>query len=303
MGGIAWARWADGADFTPTTTASGTPLRWAGGCVFLRPHVAGTLDVPGALETALATATAAWEAPTRSCSYLDFQIEPAEAGEVGRDNVNRIIVREDKWCRPGTPEKCYDAGAVAITTVFYVDDPGDPRDGTIIDADIELNAVHFALATCDGQPGGCTSGGDGPRQDLANILTHELGHLIGLDHTCWAGFGTQPRDGNNVPIPPCQPSNELPASVVEATMFNFANPEEIIKRTPEADDVDGFCTRYPLASDPGTCEPVPAPIDAEVTVSTGGGGGCCSSSSAVPPLWLVFGVAVIQATLRRIRRS
>jgi hypothetical protein len=85
-------------------------------------------------------------------------------------------------------------------------------------------------------------------------------------------------------------------------MFNFTQPEEILKRTPEADDVAGFCTRYPLADDPGTCQPVPSPVDAEVTLLTDSGG-CCSSSSAVPPLWLVLGLVVIRATLRRSRRS
>jgi hypothetical protein len=34
-------------------------------------------------------------------------------------------------------------------------------------------------------------------------------------------------------------------------MFNFENAGEVLKRTPEADDVKGICSTYPGSSSPG----------------------------------------------------
>ena len=75
---------------------------------------------------------------------------------------------------------CYDPSATAITTVSYVNKAGDPNDGQIIDADIELNAVnnHFFNKDVDPTPT------DRNPADLWNTLTHEMGHMQGLDHTC-----------------------------------------------------------------------------------------------------------------------
>ena len=41
----------------------------------------------------------------------------------------------------------HDPSAIGLTTVFFVDTPGKPGDGTILDADIELNGVNFTFTT------------------------------------------------------------------------------------------------------------------------------------------------------------
>jgi hypothetical protein len=296
--------------YAPTRTESGTPIHWESGCVFLRPHPAGALDVPSIAEP-LRRAADGWEGATAGCSYLRFLIEPPEAGEVRYDRVNRIIVREDRWCRPGPPERCYDHSSVANTTVYFLERPGDPTDGVIVDADLELNAVDFALANCDAATGDCTTAGTGERHDLQNVLTHELGHVIGLNHLCWSNTpATAPYDSEGNTIPQC--NTVLPPEITLATMFNFADPEELIKRTPEADDVDGVCTRYPAAADPGTCERVGAP--AGVPDADPGGGddtggddagagdaGCCGAAGAPTPS-IVLALA-LAALARRGRSS
>jgi MYXO-CTERM domain-containing protein len=300
---VSTASWVhDGAEFAPTRSSSGTPLRWARSCVFLRPHAAGAADVPGGFDAAIAAAAVGWEDATRACGYLQLQLEPAEPCEVGLDYVNCIVVREDRWCRPaqdGQPERCHDPSAAAITTLFFVDDPGSPDDGVIVDADIEINAVDYGLAVCGDQPG-CTSTGGGVVTDLQNVVTHELGHLLGLDHTCWAGPpGAGPLDGDGVPVPPCAPESALPPEVTGATMYNFTDPGEIEKRTPEPDDVDGFCDAYPLAADPMICEPVPAP-DPPDPDPPDDGGGC--STGGTPTLGAAV-VLVLGLARRRRRRA
>ena len=232
---------------------SGTPLRWAKACVYITPDAAGTRDLVGDTEFQIIdTALTTWESATRGCGYLHFIREAPEAGEVGYDGVNSVKFRETRWCRPATanePEDCYDSQAAAITTLSFVDLLGEENDGIILDADVEINAVHFAVSH-EGK-----SFGDGKKSDLTNTLTHEFGHVIGLDHTCWDRPGTPPTDGKGNPAPLCQPLSALPPAITEATMFNYAPPGDVAKSTLEKDDVDGFCSIYPLEADPNVCAP------------------------------------------------
>src|SRR4029079_18214158 len=123
-----------------------------------------------------------------------------------------------------------------------------------------------------------------------------------LDHTCWTGSPPQPIDGDGNPVPACNPASALPPEVTEATMYNFAQPEEITKRTPEADDITGACTRYPVASDPGTCAPVMPPSGPDAAPRPDPGrdaGGCCSGNSRPPALPIAFAVVGLALVLRR----
>jgi len=71
-------------------------------------------------------------------------------------------------------------------------------------------------------------------------------------------------EGNQVPS--CTPEISLSAEIKDATMYNFQVCGETKKSSPEQDDIDGICTLYPIADDPGTC----------ARVDVGGTGGCCS---------------------------
>ncbi|MBT8495061.1 MAG: hypothetical protein KJO07_18590 [Deltaproteobacteria bacterium] len=267
-------------EFTRTTTQdSQVPLRWTSGCVFVRFSAEGTSHIPGQDEFGImASAVDSWLNATSSCSYFDVLLEEPEDSEVGNDQINLIKFRDTEWGRPAVgnaPAAVYPPQAAGLTTLFFRDRPcpdddpppcpeSNPGDGAIIDADIELNGVDFAIST-----GGNSSGNASCLSDLGNTLTHELGHLFGLDHTCFDGLPGQirPVDGDGEPVPSCDEPN-LSDEILEATMYNFQDCGETLKTTLEADDVAGFCAAYPLAADPNECKRVSAD------------GGCCAVGGA-----------------------
>jgi hypothetical protein len=264
------------------TSKSNTPLAWTSGCAFVTPDSGGTPDVPlpKVLEV-IAVSADTWS--NTGCSYLTLHVDdPPEAGgeaSLGRPvGKNYVVFRGDTWCPPDPKEPCYDSNATALTTVFYVDKPGDPDDGRILDADVEINNINFAFTTDGTRP---PTAGTRPVADLENTLTHEFGHLLGLDHTCYDGWnpceqGTckvnhvscqteldcYPLDDTGRRIPSC--SDSLPPKVSEATMFNFASAGDTTKRSLTQDDIEGICAIYPLAADPNVC----------ARVSTGEDDGC-----------------------------
>jgi len=273
--------------YVRTTNGTGAPLAWASGCVYITYDAAGTTDIAGDAEFAVMDGVLAnWRQVTQSCAYLEFVTEPPAQLETVYDRVNVIKFREDRWCRPAhgkDPEECYSGDAAALTTLFFVEDDGSDRNGEILDADIELNAVNFAISV-DG-----VSLATGCKSDLAATLTHEVGHLMGLDHTCWIGSGDRPVDDQGNPVPLCGPL--LSAEVTEATMYNFQDCGETKKASPEADDIAGVCAIYPIADDPGSCARVPAP-----------GNGCCSAGGEPGAGGLLCAALVAVLTVRRRRR-
>ena len=244
-------------------TKAGNPLYWESGCIFLTVDSDGTKEIPGDRRV-----------PGRRHVHRDVERRHREllvlegrsttarkSVEVnGKDYTNVLKFRDASWCRPATkdaPAKCYSDSSAGITTATFVDD-GGMRDGAIVDADIEINGVNFSISV-----DGVTLGVVGCNAELANTLTHELGHLHGLEHTCLAS-GDPPRvDGNGNPVPECQSTTD--PTITEATMYPFQDCGETKKETLEADDIAAICTIYPTANDPHSC----APVDASSP-------GCCS---------------------------
>jgi MYXO-CTERM domain-containing protein len=290
-------------DFVRTgPTKAGNYLSWESGCVFITPDSAGTTGIPGDQEFAIIDAAIAeWNTKTSSCSYLSLRTEARQAVDVGNDKVNAIKFRDTacecmdaegnlfmSWCRPATddePQSCHNTGAAGLTTATYVDDSRSMRDGAIIDADIELNNVDFAI-TVEPQPGN-------PRNAvLQNTLTHELGHLLGLEHPCLS-FGDPPRidgDGNNAPS--CVLASGDP-NITEATMFPTQTSGETKKATLSDDDIAAVCRIYPSADDPGQC------------LKVGETAGCCSASgpSGRPDIAMLLAGLAALFLFRRRRTS
>lgn len=244
--------------YVRTTNDALVPLYFAKSCIQVTYHSAGTSHLAGDLEfQVMDQVFDTWRSATASCSYLTFDLRGRSEAEAELDLENMIIFREDVWGRPGCPEdpmKCHALSAAAVTTVSYINTADGARAGEIVDADIEINAVAFDVSAA-----GVSLGTNGCMSDLANTLTHEVGHMMGLEHTC---FITAPVDtqGNPKPWPLDDQGNEVafcspsdPPELQATTMYPTQECGETIKITPEADDIAGVCGIYPLADDPGKC--------------------------------------------------
>jgi MYXO-CTERM domain-containing protein len=243
--------------YVPSRTRAGTPLHWEASCTIVTPAADGTTHIDGLREMDVIRECAShWEQMTAGCGYLKINVGAPQNLEVAYDGVNMIKFREDRWCPPAREAceepTCYDPAAAGVTTVFYIDRMGDPKDGTIMDADVELNGVDFAI-----QDQGVTQASSRTPADLANTLTHELGHLVGLDHNCTERPDRPAIDQNGDVAPSCD-RGSAPQEILDATMYAYQEPPEAgvpetKKATLEQDDIDAFCAAYPIAADPGTC--------------------------------------------------
>lgn len=245
-----------GAAYVRTTTIeTGTPVRWMyTNCVFMRVNAAGSDDVKDGTDLAACKrAMTNWRNATKHCSYMTFNVLPnSTTAKPGFDkcglNENTIYFEEKSWGDSVKPtNKGYDRSALALTRISFIEKEGHEQDGRVVDADIEFNGVHFKFAT----------NGEKNKADIENTLTHELGHLLGLDHPC-ADSATKaksqdtPKDHTGKSIFACG-SPKVTKVIEDSTMYNYADDGETKKRSPEKDDISGVCAIYPLASNPGGC--------------------------------------------------
>ena len=127
--------------------------------------------------------------------------------------------------------------------------------------------------------------------DLQNALTHEMGHVIGLDHTCYL----QPPpliDNNGNPTSDCA---DAPPDVLATTMFPSANPGDIDKRTLAPDDQQAVCEIYPAAADPMVCA-------APMSSTQPGCSGCATGGAPAPAAASALAAAALLVARGRRRR-
>ena len=286
-----------GAAYVRTTTIeTGTTIRWMyTNCVYVRANSVGSDDVTdGSDIVAIKRSMDNWLNGTKHCSYMKFSVleeskEAVPAFDKCGANENTIYFEEKDWGNSVKPtNKGYDRSALALTRISFIEKEGHAQDGRVVDADIEFNGVHFKFAT----------NGDKKKADIENTLTHELGHLLGLDHPC-SDAGTKaknintPKDHTGKAIPSCA-SPKLSKVIEDCTMYNYADDGETKKRSPEADDINGVCAMYPLASAPSSCRQSTLDCDEGGCNLSGG-----SSSTPLPssrwllmPLLLLLGLFV-----------
>jgi hypothetical protein len=135
---------------------------------------------------------------------------PYEYDRSKEKGANVVMFRDDVWPYTGSLD------AYALTTVTYNRDTG-----VILDADIEVNSADFDI----------TVGNTGTGTDLQSVLTHEVGHFLGMAHAATANLTATMRsnwDGNGTDL-----------------------------RTLTDDDEAGICDAYPPGLKlPSDCEPL-----------------------------------------------
>ena len=214
--------------------------------------------------------------------------ESQSAADVGYDHKNVIVFRQDTWCRHPAPTDsagvtepdCYSSSALALTSVFK-----NAQTGEILDADIEINAVNYTWGDLVTQPTLASS----TTMDFQYALTHELGHVIGLDHSCCDGSEARLNDNTGAPQLDCYKDQTLPTSVTQAIMYPSVDltGAKTKQRDLSPDDQQGDCDIYPHTHD--ACPALPAPGGCSVATATSPGSGNAS------PLedWLTIGILAI----------
>jgi MYXO-CTERM domain-containing protein len=206
-------------DLATECITSGTPLFWSSGCITVNVQSAGAPRAgvsADAAEASVRRALDTWLSADCGSGMPSITVElgqrvRCDAAEYSKDhhNANIIVFREGEWPYPGGDD------ALGFTRLRFDDDRGE-----LWDADIELNAVSEPLAI--GKP---LTG----QVDLDSLITHEIGHLLGLAHTL----------------------------VEDGTMMAGYVKGSTELRTLAADDIAGICAIYPpeRALTSSSCEP------------------------------------------------
>lgn len=155
----------------------------------------------------------------------DFGPVECHQAEYNQDspNANIVMFRDDSWPYANAID------TLALTTLIFNADNGE-----IYDADVEVNTAPEDAQAPGGllapQPAHWATSNAGRNDiDFNSVITHEIGHFLGLSHT----------------------------SVPDATMAPNYAPGQTAMASIEQDDIDGICTALPAnrVTSSGLCDP------------------------------------------------
>lgn len=259
---------------------AGPSLYWSTRALSYAINRAGYPSLPAAdVYDAVQASFATWQAVT--CTDVQFALlSLTDENVVGynwrspEDNANLIIWRNGDANDPADLWR-HERGSIAVTTTTF-----NSHSGELLDADIEFNGQYYQFTACTPPAAGCTVA-----YDVQNTLTHEIGHLVGLDHT---------------------PLGQPGAS--ETTMYPSAPRGEISKRDLAADDIAGFCFIYPAGQPFQQCYPAvepagPDPIFSQVGSDPDTGCLCAATGSGVDAAAFGAALLALRGVVSRRRRQ
>jgi chitodextrinase len=173
------------------TFIGGTPYRWAvfdgGGSATFRSNQAGQPGLTGGGAAEVAAALAAWTSDGGSnISYLYGGATSATGGLTTPDGVNSVLF-DDPANLINSPFSCSSGGVLAIGGPWG-DGGSSVHNGVTFNRIVEGDVVtNRGLCCFFSSTSGSTS--------AAELFTHELGHTLGLGHSC--GDGASPACGGS----------------------------------------------------------------------------------------------------------
>jgi hypothetical protein len=184
------------------------PLYWSSPSnIGIVIHADGSDDMAGPEETAaLRGALQSWNEVEGSTARLVENEDPEQQARSDwtADDLHLLYFDESNtsgFFPPGS-------GIVAITPVWF------SSNGKISDADVLFNGSGYHFTT-QGEPGAF---------DVGDVATHELGHLLGLDHSGSAG----------------------------SSMYPYVDPTVLLHRSLASDDAVGLRAAYPESGATGS---------------------------------------------------
>ena len=189
----------------------GHPLRWPAMPISYKKNIRGAPDV-GSEFAAVDAAFATWSAIPNSAAVINNAGTTSSGANVN-DLENTVVWIEDPSLTGGGASPIFSAPDFMATTRTRSDGSGN-----ILEADILLNGIFYSW-TSSGTDG--FTGKSGPL-DIQAIVTHEIGHLLGLDH----------------------------ATSVNSTMFYGTYPGDTSFRSLSQDEISAAQAIYPSAGAP-----------------------------------------------------
>ncbi|MBI4871780.1 MAG: matrixin family metalloprotease, partial [Candidatus Riflebacteria bacterium] len=151
--------------WVPSTISTAlVQTKWAGGAVSYRYNVSHGSNITGdntAVLNAVLNSFAHWQEVSNTSLTITNAGTTAITQKSSGDGVNAVLFQD-------SASQGQVGGALAVTFTSF-----NGVNGNFADADIVFNMSQTFAA------GAVTTG----RFDLESVLTHEVGHLLGLDHT------------------------------------------------------------------------------------------------------------------------
>jgi hypothetical protein len=213
--------------YVRTTSYSGYPLHWGRRSLGSTLHVGVTPpDLARATFTqAVHAAANSWGGGALGCTDIAIELTDSDDPPVGiaPDGQSHIGFVLANWE--------YGSDVLALTAVYS-------HGSVLFDGDTEINGVdhQWADVAKDPLPN---------HEDVQNVLTHEFGHFLGFEHTCYTvdrrGLA-RPTDNRGQPVPDCETAS---AEVQATTMFPSGHVGDTSKRDLAPDDIQAVCDVYP----------------------------------------------------------